>query len=289
LLPSSPTLALLLGVCCLVQTATPAAAQTGNEPASTTPGIAVLPDASFDAMFRKFASPSTDFSRLYSWDAHMALNVSVLRKERDALTFRSTFQSVGTENVGSKISVGGTGYILSLGYEHSRSPELTLSAGLTHLSSHLTRDLDEKLEEIRREGGIVPDVADPSEYNVVFFAARRKLPTWWFTPEVEISIQPVNFRFNGQPAGPARPIYLGTRATLWRGSGASIVAATQHEIGPNGFNYFAVAFQLDGRSRPEGRLQLFVGGSPGGGLHVSPNVGALRDGFALGVRMAFGA
>ena len=264
------------------------AAQTGKEPAATAPGLAVLDDASFDAMFRKFTSPSTDFSRLYSWDAHMALKVSVLRKGRDALRFHSTFQSVGTENLGSQISVGGTGYILSLGYEHSHSSEVTLSAGLTHLSSHLTRDLDGKLEEIRSEGGIVPDVVDPSEYNVFFFAARRKLPTWWFTPEVEISIQPVNFLFNGEPADPVRPVYLATRWAIWRGSGTSIVATTQHEIGPNGFNYFAVAFQLDGRSRPEGRLQLFVGGSPGGGLHVSPNVGALRDGFALGVRMAFG-
>jgi len=153
----------------------------------------------------------------------------------------------------------------------------------------LVQTIDEKLDEIRREGGIIPDVVDPSEYNVFFFSARRTLPTWWLTPEVEVSIQPVNFRFNGQPAGRVRPIYLGTRLTPWRGGGTSIVVTTQHEIGPNGFNYFAVAFQLDGRSRPEGRLQLFVGGSPGGGLHVSPNVGALRDGFALGVRMAFGA
>jgi hypothetical protein len=282
-------MALLLGAFVLLQSATPVAAQTGNQSAATAEGIAVLPDASFEGMFRKFASPSTDFSRLYSWDAQMALGVSVLRKGRDALLFRSTFQSVGTENVGSQISVGGTGYILSLGYEHTHSPEVTLSAGLTHLSSHLTRDLDEKLEEIRREGGVVPDVVDPSEYNVVFFSARRTLSTWWFTPVVEISIQPVNFRFNGQPAGSARPIYLASRSTLWRGIGTSIVATTQHEIGPNAFNYFAVAFQLDGRSRPEGRLQVFVGGSPGGGLHVSPNVGALRDGFALGIRMAFGA
>jgi len=288
LLLSRLTLTLLFGACCLVQSATPAAAQTANGSAPTE-RLTVLPDAAFEALFRKFASPSTDFSRLYSWDAQMALDAAVLRKGRDTLTFRSTFQSVGTENVGSQVSVGGTGYILSLGYQHAHSPEVMLSAGLTHLSSHLTRDLDEKLDEIRREGGIIPDVVDPSEYNVFFFSARRTLPTWWLTPEVEISIQPVNFRFNGRPAGRVRPIYLGTRLTPWRGGGTSIVVTTQHEIGPNGFNYFAVAFQLDGRSRPEGRLQLFVGGSPGGGLHVSPNVGALRDGFALGVRMAFGA
>jgi hypothetical protein len=280
---------LLIGLvtCALVGGGGSAAAQTREAGRPGEPSV--FPHASFEAMFRKFASPTTDFSRLYSWDAHMALDVTVLRLGRDAIRFRSTFQTVGTENVGEQISVGGTGYILGLGYTHAYSPEFSIGTGLLHLSSHLTRDLDAKLEEIRLEGGLVPDVIDPPEYNVVFFSAQRKLPTIRFAPELEIAIEPVNFRFNGGPAGEVRPVYIGSRSTLWRGTGKSLVARTQHEIGTNFFNYFSVVIQLDGTSQPEGRLQLFVGGSPGHQLHVSPNVGALRDGLAVGVRMAFGA
>jgi hypothetical protein len=66
-------------------------------------------------------------------------------------------QSVGTENFGSRVSVGGTGYLLGIGYVHVRSTNFRMSAGIAHLSSHLTRDLDEKVDEERlsplRPGG----------------------------------------------------------------------------------------------------------------------------------------
>ena len=136
---------------------------------------------------------------------------------------------------------------------------------------------------------MVPAVADSSEYNVFYVAGRRKLSTWLFTPEFEFAIQPVNFRFDGSPAGDVRPVYLGTRWRVWQGNQKSIVASTQHEIGKNPFNYFSLTFALHGRSQAEGRFQIFVGASPGNHLHVSPKIGALRDGIALGIRMAFRA
>ena len=74
----------------------------------------------------------------------------------------------------------------------SYSTDFTLSAGLAHLSSHLTRDLDEKLEEMRSAGVPVPVVADPSEYNVFYVLGVRRLSTWRFTPELEIVVEPVN-------------------------------------------------------------------------------------------------
>ena len=281
---------MLFGACCLVGQTTVVKAQAQESAAEETQGRdVVLPDASFEAMFRKYTPPTNDFSRLYSWDAEMALNVTVVRVGSGRVNFRSTFQTVGTENIGSQVSVGGTGYLLGLGYVHTLSTNFTLSAGIAHLSSHLTRDLDEKLEEIRRAGVTVPVVADPSEYNVIYVAGYRKLSTWRFTPEFEIVVEPVNFRFNGSPAGDVRPVYLGTRWTLWRGTQKSIVARTQHEIGENPFNYFSLALALHGRSQAEGRFQMFIGASPGNDLHVSPNIGALRDGIALGIRIAFRA
>jgi hypothetical protein len=228
------------------------------------------------------------FSPYYSWDAEMALRLTVFRKGPGAVTFTSVFQTVGTENFGSRVSVGGTGYLLDLRYIHAYSADFTLSGGIGHLSSHLTRDLDDKLEEERNRGATIPIVVDPSQYNVFFFKGYRKLSAYPFTPELEIIVQPINFRFNGN-RDYVRPIYLGTRSTLWQGNQKAIVAETQHEIGKNPLNRFSLSFELYARNQPEGRLQMFISASPGHNLHVSPYVGAVRDGIAFGLRMRFRA
>jgi hypothetical protein len=109
------------------------------------------------------------------------------------------------------------------------------------------------------------------------------------TPLVEGAIEPVNFRFNGSRARYVRPIYIHTRWALWRGEGKSLVADTKHEIGKRPFNVVALSLHLFARTQPDGRLQIFVLASPGHQLHVSPNVGGIRDGIAFGVRMSFRA
>jgi hypothetical protein len=264
-------------------------AQAPRNSAVDTPGQGGFPDASFDAAFRKYTPPKNVFSPFYSWDAHMALNLTVFRKGPGAVSFQGVFQSVGTENLGAKVSVGGTGYVLGLGYVHTYSADFKLSAGIAHLSSHLTRDLDDKLEEETGKGATIPIVTDPDEYNVFFFKAYRRFSSWRFTPELEIAIEPVNFRFNGSRPGYVRPVYLGSRSTLWHGNQKSIVAGTQHEIGKNPLNNFYLSFEVFARNQPEGRFQIFVSASPGHNLHVSPNIGGSRDGIAFGIRMHFRA
>jgi hypothetical protein len=219
----------------------------------------------------------------------MALALTVVRQGPGAVAFRAVFQSIGTENLGPRVSVGGAGYLLGAGYIHSYSADFTLSAGVGHLSSHLTRDLDDKLEEERNRGHAIPLVVDPSEYNVVFLAAYRKMPTWRFTPELEVIVEPINFRFTGGSRGPIRPVYLASRFTLWRGVEKSIAAETQHEIGRNAFHHFSLLYELYARKQPDGRLKIFVSAAPGHTLHVSPNIGGLRDGIAFGIRMNFRA
>ena len=238
-------------------------AQAPGNSAVDTPGQGGFPDASFEAAFRKYTPPKNVFSPFYSWDAHMALDLTVFRKGSGAVNFQGIFQSVGTENLGSKVSVGGTGYVLGLGYVHAYSADFKLSAGILHLSSHLTRDLDDKLEEETDNGNAIPIVTDPSEYNVFFFKAYRKFPAYRLTPELEIAVEPVNFHFNDDQRDYVRPVYLASRWTLWRGNQKSIVAATQHEIGKNPFNYFSLSFELFARNQPEGRFQVFVSASPG--------------------------
>ena len=283
--------ALVLGVVCLCMLPAGAAAQVqDNPPVETENNGRMLPDASFGAMFRKYTPPANDYAAVYSWDADMAVNLTVFRAGTSSMHFKSTFQTLGTENVKARVGVGGTGYLLGIGYVQTRSTDFTLSAGIVHLSSHLTRDLDEKLEELANEGATVPSIDDPSEYNVFYFAGYRRVPSWRFTPEFEIAIEPTNFRFNGAPAGYVRPLYLGSRWTLWQGTQSSLVARTQHEIGTNPFNYFSLSLaMLQRRNQPEGRFQIFVGGSPGNEVHVSPNIGAVRDGIALGLRLSFRA
>jgi hypothetical protein len=273
---------------CLCVPAT-VAAQARGDSASDPQGQGGFPDASFEAAFRKYTPPKNVFSPFYSWDADMTLSLTVVRKGSGAVSFQGLFQSVGTENLGSRVSVGGTGYVLGLSYLHTYSADFKLSAGIAHLSSHLTRDLDDKLDEETVKGAAIPLVDDPSEYNVFFFKAYRKFPAFRFTPEVELAVEPINFNFNGGQRDYVRPVYLATRSTLWQGNQKSIVAETQHEIGKNSFNNFSLSFELFARNQPEGRFQIFVSASPGHNLHVSPNIGGLRDGIAFGIRMHFRA
>src|SRR5262249_13944288 len=136
-------------------------------------------------------------------------------------------------------------------------------------------------------GHAIPIVVDPHEYNVFFFEAYRRFSGYPLIPEVAVLLEPINFV--ADQLSYVRPVYVGTRWTLWRGSQTAIVAETQHEIGENPVNEFSLTFELYARDQDEGRLQLFISASPGNGMHVSPNIGALRDGLAFGIRMVFGA
>ena len=280
--------AALAGALCLC-VPTIGEAQVPSDSTGDTQAEGAFPDAAFNAAFKKYTPPRTIFSPYYSWDAHLALNVTVVRKGSGAVSFRSLFQTAGTENIGSKVGVGGTGYLFHVAYVHRRSDDFALSTGLAHLSSHLTRDLDKKLAEESALGRAAPAVDDPSEYNVPFIEGSWKFPAYPLTPELDAAGEPINFRFNGSGARYVRPIYLHTGWTLWRGSQKSLVAETQHEIGQRPFNVVSLSLQLYTRNQTEGRFQLFVTASPGHRLHVSPNVGGLRDGIAFGARMTFRA
>jgi len=244
-------------------------------------------DASFAAGFQKYTPPANDFSPFYSWDADMQMDVAVFRRGRGAINFASLFQTIGTENLGSKVSVGGTGYLLELEYRHATGDHARVSAGFKHLSSHLTRDLDEKDAEVRSLGMPVPKVNDPSEYNVFFLEILRRFTSWTFEPELDVIVESGNFRLNGDWLGFVRPLYLDTRWMLWKGNHKAIVLETQHEFGKNWFDVYSVQLELFRRREDPGRFRIFIIVSPGDDLHVSPNIGGLRDGIAVGFRMRF--
>jgi hypothetical protein len=272
----------VLATAWLVTTAAPAAAQ-----AATPPVQGGFPDASFGVTFLKFIPPANVYSPFYSWDAHMALDLTVARNGPNVVAFAAEFQTVGTENLGTKVSVGGTGYIIRAAYTRVWSPDLALSVGVSHLSSHLTRDLDAKTAEARARGLPIPQVQDPSEYNVLFFRGSHRFSTWPHAPVIDVAVEPLNFRFNGSRAALVRPIYIATNLMLWKGHEKALVAETHHEFGTRPWNQVSLFLELYARHQAEGRFQIFVTASPGHSLHVSPNVGALRDGIAAGVRLTF--
>ena len=249
----------------------------------------LFPGAILDAEFRKYTPPRNVFSPYYAWDAHLAMDVTVVRKGRGALAFSSLFQSVGTENISKRVTVGGTGYLLGLRFVHTRSRTFELSSGLSHFSSHLTRDLDEKTEEERRRGVPIPHGDDPSEYNVLYVGGRWALPDRPLTPELELGLQPINFRFNGRDADYVRPIYLASRWTLWQGERKAVRAETEQEIGRRPFVNVALVLALRPRKEGEGPFQAFVSATPGGKIRVSPRTGSVRGGIACGIRMRFRA
>src|SRR5262245_37082838 len=164
-------------------------------------------DASFDTTFRKYTPPRNKFSPFYSWDAWMALDITVFRRTPGAVSFTGIMQAIGTENLGPQVSVGGTGYVLSAGYVHAYSPDLKISAGMTHLTSHRTRDLDGKLAEERNRGATIPVVKDPDQYNVFYFRIARRFPAVpVLQPALEIAVEPIAFRFWTAPQGNWRPL-----------------------------------------------------------------------------------
>jgi hypothetical protein len=262
-----------------------ARAQTSDPAVSDAPTQGVLPDAAFRVVFRKYTPPENSFSPFYSWDADMSLDLTVFRERQNAMTISAMFQTVGTTNLGSQVSVGGTGYFLGMAFERTYSEAFSLSSGFVHFSSHLTRDLDDKIAEQRAKGEAIPLVDDPSEFNVIYVKGQWKFRSLPLAPEVDVVVQPINFRFAGGQPDYVRPLYLGTRWTLWRGNRKSLNAETQQEIGENPFINIALVAAFYARNQPDGRLQLFVSGSPGSNVHVSPQIGALRDGFAFGVRV----
>jgi len=286
-LPGSVTVARHLLVCACIGAATaPALAQGGDDRAPTT-AVAVeqqLPRATFALMFRKYTAPRTPFSPYHSWDVSMRLRLVLWRMGAGAVTFTNEVQSVGTENFGSRVSVGGVGYLIDIGYVHAWSSDVRLSAGIAHLSSHLTRDLDEKRAEERARGADVPVVDDPDEYNVVFVSWRRQFPARPLSPTIEVVLHPVNVRLRGGRGAPVRPLSVRAAFALWNRDRLRLSAETLHEVGPHPVQHYALVLGL----RPDRHwVDVFLSGSPGRGFHVSPMSGALRDGIALGVRLRF--
>lgn len=276
----------LFGALCLLEP-TAVEAQARERPINDAAAQGVLPEVSFDATLRKYSPPQNVFSPYYSWDAQMALNLTAVRRASSAVNVSTMFQTVGTRNLGSEVSVGGTGYLLGLHYVHTYSDGFNLSSGLVHFSSHLTRDLDDKIDEERAKGAAVPVVDDPSEFNVIYFKGHWKLRGLLFAPELKLVVQPINFRFDGSQADYVRPIYFGTGWTLWQSDQKLLTAETQQEIGHNPFINLSLVFAVGARNQPQGRFQIFVTGSPGDSVHVSPQIGALRDGIAFGFRLKF--
>ena len=264
-----------------------AGAQTAPDPAATPQAQGPLPDAAFDAQFRKYTAPRNEFSPFYSWDANIGLDVTLLREGRHAVNFISAFESVGTENLGSRIGVGGTGYILGFGYTRTYSARLTIAAGIQHLSTHLTRDRDQKDREVRATGDPVPSTDDRTEYNVLFVRVRRAFPSAPLQPTIGVTLDRFYFELNGGAGGYVRPLYVTSRSTLWRDGDRTLALETEHEVGHNPYNGFTLRLEMFRRDQAEGRLALLVAAAPGHHLHISPNIGGRRDGLSVGFSMRF--
>jgi hypothetical protein len=264
-----------------------AGAQPASEPAATPQVQGPFPDAVFDAQFRKYTPPRNDFSPFYSWDANIGLDVTLLREGRHAVNFVSAFESVGTENLGSRIGVGGTGYILGFGYTRTVRPRVAVTAGIQHLSTHLTRDLDQKDREERANGDPIPGTGDRTEYNVLFLRVTRAFTSAPLQPTIGVTLDPITFELNGAAGGYVRPLYVTSRSTLWRDADRTLALETEHEVGHNAYNAFTLRLEMFRRDQAEGRLALLVAAAPGHHLHVSPNIGGRLDGVAVGFSMRF--
>jgi hypothetical protein len=262
-----------------------AAQSQGASPGPADRPVAV-PEAAFHLAFATFTGPSNVYSPYYSWDARFGLNVVIYRRGKHAAEFHGVMQSAGTENFGTRIGVGGAGYLMRIAYRRDHSATTSFRAGIAHLSAHLTRDLDEKTADERRRGASIPDVEDPSEYNVGFLEGTRRFPNARFAPAIRVGVAPLNLRLDGRVRGPhRRPIYAGTAWTLVRSGSRAIAVETEHEIGANPVNRVTLAWDTRTADRTRS-WRVFLSVSPGRGLQVSPDLGAVRDGVAVGFRVS---
>ncbi len=244
-----------------------------------------FPEARFDGSFQKYLSHDV-FSPFFSWRGIMGIDIATYREGNHTIYFKSEFQTVGARKTDSKINVSGTSYILEGRYRYQLSENTFISTGITHLSSHLTQDLEKIIRDQRNEGAFIPQI-DASDLNVIFVEGYKKFSALPLEPEIRLRVQPVGFRFRGGGYNYERPVYLATKFTPWRGDEKRIAIATQHEFGEDYFNDFSVSLELFSRGDEEGRVQLFLAGSPGDNLHVSPNAGWHRDGIRTGIKLVF--
>jgi len=269
-----------IGIAALLLVLLPAAA-------AAQPAQGAFPDAALDIGYRTFAGPQTEFSPFYSWDAHFAFDVTVVRAGRHSVAAETMFESVGTEKLGSRIGVGGTGFVIGFNYAFRVADHLEASGGIRHLSTHLTRDLDDKEAAERSEGHAIPRGEDLNEYNVLFVRLARDFPSLPFAPAIGVTLEPVNFELDGDLAGYVRPLFVTSRLSLWRRGGFALALETEHEIGRNPYNNFTLRLEMFPRNQSEGRFAVLVAVAPGDGLHVSPNIGGRRDGVAVGFTLRF--
>ena len=84
--------------------------------------------------------------------AFLGLETTAFRAGARTVDVDTIIQTIGTESFGTRVGVAVTGYFLGIRYTHTL-PGMTMSAGFRHLSSHPARDLDDKEDEVRAEGG----------------------------------------------------------------------------------------------------------------------------------------
>ena len=247
----------------------------------------MFPEAQFEGSFQKYLSRDI-FSPFFSWNGSMGIDINVYQKGNNSIYFKSDFQTVGAQKTESKINVAGTSYILEGRHRYQFSENSYIGAGITHLSSHLTQDLEIIVLDQTRKGAIIPDI-DSSDLNVIFFEGRKQFVSLLLQPDIRVRLQPVGFRFRGGGYKYERPVFVETAITPWRGNEKRFVVATQHEWGDNYFNDYSLRLELFSRGDKEGRFQIFTAYSPGAKLHVSPNAGWHRDGVRAGIKLVFSA
>lgn len=257
-------------------------AQTDSRVPAKTEGV--LPEAVVHVEYRKYVPPSRAYSPFYSWDTSLGLDATAFRTGAHGIDFAAIIQTVGTENLGTRIGVGAARYMIGFGYVNASRP-VTFSLGFRHLSSHLTRDLDEKEDEVRSRGGVVPATDDSLDSNIVYIKAAGTLSKVPFTPDIAVLVAPTNFRLGGGQLGHVRPFYAETQWHLWGGRLAALVIETRHELGSNAYDAYTLRIDLARQGESIGRFQVLLSVAPGESIHVSPHLGGIADGVALGVRL----
>lgn len=245
-----------------------------------------LPEARFFADIGKHFARGP-FQIVYSWETTIGFGTKVYRRGKHSFGFEFDVQTAGAPPSERRINIAGTSYILGPSYLYKLNDHTNFSFGFTHLSSHITKDELEIIEQERRRGVTIPPIKF-DDLNVGFIEVAHGFAFKQLEPSFRFRFQPLGIKFRGGYNFYNEPVFLSTQLRLWKRRSSNLLFITQHEFGERSFNDSMLRLDLlKPSAKDEGRFQLMLNYSPGWGLRASPNVGWHKEGFSTTMRFVF--
>lgn len=252
-------------------------------------------EAKFSAEFQKYfgGRPLQEF---FSWQSRIGGDMALFESEKNAVWFKLNFQVVGGHPTDWKINTSGNSFTIEGRYER-KIKSFGVGLGLTHVSTHLTKDVSKRVEALLVNQKNLPrDELEQlirfrdfelNDINLAFVSIEKQIKLGPFRPTALIRIQPVDLSFRGNFSYYKMPFSLATETSLWQRNQKRILLETHSEFGKKELVAdFALRLDLAPQEQGEGRIQILLGYSPGKNAYTTSD-GLYSEGPFATVRFVF--